>query len=620
MKKMNLLYAALLSISLCGCATNAQSLVAQEVTALETIENRTYEETNATTIKNENGEVKITGSGATLSNQTITISQPGVYIVSGTYEGYKINVDVASKGDVQIVLEEANIASSQGPAIIVTEASNTILTLAEGTHNELSASGSDADGEDAALMSHDDLTIDGNGSLKIVANEKDGISANDNLTLANATLTIEAKDDGIVVNDVLTLANAKVTIVASGDGLKVGKTDGTSEGSITINGGEINIEAMDDGVQATGDVTMVEGSLSIVAGNGAPDVITTDAFANAMQGNQGMMPQMNDQQGMMPEMNGQQGTMPPQGMHPNGFGGRPEMNGQQPSFNNGEVPAESTTQAETSDTTDVAKGIVVDGSILIQGGTLNVDAADDALHANGKIQIDDGEIILESGDDAIHADTEIVVNDGTLKINHTKEGIESMLITINGGEIEIIASDDGINASNPDVTDAETSDGSQLVINGGNIQISSDADGIDLNGEGVMNGGTLVVYGPVNAGNGAIDYNSTFDINGGVALFGGSSGMAMAPSETSKNYAIMIGVTNQNAKLTIKDESGNEIVTYESLKSYQNLVVSSEKLEKGKTYHIYEDDTEVGEVTIQDAITYYNAMGGMNQAQGMFRR
>lgn len=176
------------------------------------------------------------------------------------------------------------------------------------------------------------------------------------------------------------------------------------------------------------------------------------------------------------------------------------------------------------------------------------------------------------------------------------EGLEAKELIINDGNISITSSNDGINTIDSSFTGNNMkSDESMLTINGGNIIVNAQGDGIDMNGNGEMNDGSLTIYGPTSGGDGAIDYAGIFNVNGGTLLAGGSSMMALLPSGTSKVSSLMIDASNDTQ---IQDEEGNVVFTYSSEKSYENLVVASNKLETGKTYTIIQGGIEVSTVTI----------------------
>lgn len=157
-------------------------------------------------------------------------------------------------------------------------------------------------------------------------------------------------------------------------------------------------------------------------------------------------------------------------------------------------------------------GIQADQTLTINNGTFKINSNDDGIHSNGELTINDGTLEIKSNDDALHAESILEINNGTLNIT-AREGIESTYVKINGGNIVIEATDDGINAGK------KSNEIPTIEINGGNITInmsSGDTDAIDSNGNLYINGGTINI-----TGNSAFDYdgegiykNGTIIVNG----------------------------------------------------------------------------------------------------------
>lgn len=153
-------------------------------------------------------------------------------------------------------------------------------------------------------------------------------------------------------------------------------------------------------------------------------------------------------------------------------------------------------------------------SIRIYDGTLNLDAGKDGLHSEnneddslGYIYIKNGTINIIAGDDAIRGNSLVQIDEGIINIESCEEGIEATSIKINGGDINIYAKDDGINAAR------KTNHKVAIEVNGGNINIkmaSGDTDAFDSNGDITINAGTI-----------NIEAVSAFDSDGVAILNGG---------------------------------------------------------------------------------------------------
>lgn len=160
-----------------------------------------------------------------------------------------------------------------------------------------------------------------------------------------------------------------------------------------------------------------------------------------------------------------------------------------------------------------AKGIVCKDSLEISGGTYMIVAADDGINTNDMLTVSGGIFTIEAGDDGMHTDGYMGINGGTIDIT-AAEGLEATYIMINNGDINITATDDGINAA------AKSYDYTPTVeINGGNITIvmgQGDTDGIDSNGNIIINGGTIDI-----TGQSAYDYDGYAEYNGGTLIVNG---------------------------------------------------------------------------------------------------
>ena len=303
--------------------------------------------------------------------------------------------------------------------------------------------------------------------------------------------------------------------------------------------------------------------------------------------------------------------------------------------------ADSENDSSTSSDADSTstKGIKSDGALYVNGGTFNINSADDSFHSNSDVTINDGTYTISSGDDGIHADSALLVNGGTITVTESYEGLEGLNITINDGKIDITASDDGMNAAGgndasgfggrggdgfkgmqaPDAaqksddtsentqksddssdtaqnTDTASDDEMWMVINGGYVHVLAGGDGLDSNGDLTINGGEVYVDGPSDNGNSAIDYGekSSFYINGGTVVAVGSSGMAEDVSSDSKQQAAFVKLDSQAdaGDVTLKDADGNEIISYTAQKKYDCVIISTAALKEGQTYTLSASGSE----------------------------
>lgn len=278
--------------------------------------------------------------------------------------------------------------------------------------------------------------------------------------------------------------------------------------------------------------------------------------------------------------------------------------------------------------------------IVINNGTFKINSYDDGIHANN-ITINDGDFIINTSDDGMHADTNLKIEDGNINIQDSYEGLEASEITINGGTIYVVSTDDGINAAGgkdesgnrfnrPDNFSSSTG---KLYINGGYIYVDAKGDGIDINGSGVMTDGTVIINGPTDNGNGALDYDNTFKVNGGLLIAAGSIGMSQSPSNSSSQYTLSINFTKTLSDNIICIKTESETISFKPSKSFQSLVISSDKFNKNDDVSIYTDcegvevldgiydDIQIGtlykQVTISNIVT---SVGSVNSfGNGMIK-
>jgi hypothetical protein len=262
------------------------------------------------------------------------------------------------------------------------------------------------------------------------------------------------------------------------------------------------------------------------------------------------------------------------------------------------------------------------GYIVLENGIYNITSGADSIHAQTSLYIVDGEYTLTSDDDGIHADTSIEIASGNIDITKSYEGIESSEITISGGEINIIASDDGINVAGgndgsaingrPDQSTFSENDNSKLNINGGIILVNAEGDGLDSNGSIYMTKGNVTVLGPISNGNGALDYDGEFNITGGTLISAGSSGMAQGPSDSSTQNSVVIKysvIQNAGTPVIIKNAAGNTIFTFAPTKEFQTVVLSSPDLLINETYSLYSDDLNSADFTLTENSTWISETG-----------
>jgi hypothetical protein len=245
-----------------------------------------------------------------------------------------------------------------------------------------------------------------------------------------------------------------------------------------------------------------------------------------------------------------------------------------------------------------AKGLKSDADILINGGDFIIDALDDAIHADQNTTINGGTFTLSALGKAVNVEYTLLINGGDITILTSDEGLEAGFITINDGYIHITAIDDGINISEPD--DIPNTSLYYLYIHGGVIVINAEGDGIDSNGSIEMTGGLVIVNGPTQNADGAIDYDGIFDIHGGTLIAVGSAGMPAAPGDGSSQHSVLVNLEETlpaRTLINLQSAEGESLLTFAPTKPYQSIVFSSPALQEGQPYQLYYGGQVEGEAT-----------------------
>ena len=559
----------------------------------------TYEESGAVYVTLSDDGITGETDGVVIDGQTVTITAEGTYIFSGTLSEGQIVVD-ADNAKVQIVFDNVDITCASSAAVYVKSAEKVFVTLAEGSQNTLRNTDEyvaiDDNNIDAVIFAKSDLTLNGTGSLTIISAEGHGIVSKDDLKITGGTYDITAAGHALSGKDSVRIADGTFILTAEKDGIHAENADDEEKGYIYIADGDFTITSDGDGMDASSIVQIEDGTFDITAGGGT---------ANSQKTHESDMPGG----GMSQNIERPDGeSMPQMGEKPD-----EESMSQMGEKPDGENMPQDTTTDESSTST---KGIKAGGGMYLNGGTYQIDSADDSIHSNANITIADGTYTLATGDDGVHADDALTVNGGTITVTESYEGLEGLTVTINDGTIDITARDDGVNAaggtdqsgfgtfgdhfkgmdSADDETEETTDNEMWMELNGGYIHILAGGDGVDSNGDLTINGGEIYIDGPSDNGNSAIDYGdrSACYINKGTVVAIGSSGMAEDISEDSDQQVMLVKLDSQKeaGEVTLTDSDGNEIITYTALKAYDCVIISTKDLEAGQTYTLTTSGTQ----------------------------
>lgn len=461
--------------------------------------------------------------GVTVEDGTLTITKAGTYKLSGEYQG-QIKVETADSDAVRLVLDNANITNSSGAALNVVNADEVILYSASGTTNTIS-DGADytATGEDdpdAVVYSKADMTIAGEGTLKVNGNHEDGIHTSDGLVIASGTLEVNAANTGIKGKDYVDILGGTINVTAQQDGIK--STNDTDEGKgwTRLSNGTVTVNAGDDGFKASRVVEISGGSLTVDQsdeGIEAQYINVSGGDVNVTSADDGMNASLKTSD------------------------------------------SESTdSSANTSDAANQQQNNQQQGSLPggQQSGTSN------------QQQQGTGQPPAMSG----------TSQDGTSQNGTTGTGQQGMGQPPQGGM-------PGGGGGTFEVIDAA------INVSGGHVTVNAEGDGIDSNGVTTLSGGTLIVNGPSQGGNAALDTNGDLLLNGATVLSGSTADMFEAPSTNSTSGYLKLTNSSgfeQGSTVQVADSSGKVVANYKVTKSNVQLVlVSSSSIVKGQSYTAY---------------------------------
>ncbi len=475
---------------------------------------QSYTTSNATLVNFTNESVSSEGlySSIEITGTDVKITGSGTYVLKGSCSNGTVTVKKGTTG-VTIVLDGLDLTSTGISAPISCNKSTEVEIIAnEGTLNHLADTQAnlsvaadtttgteEVEADDAVIKAKSGsvLTLSGTGALDIDANAKNGIKG-----------ASEA---------VITISEENLTVDAVNNAI-------ASDSKVVVTGGTLNLTAGGDGIKASPDEgdTASLGDVAITGGD-----ITINATEDGVQADN--------------ELTISGGT-----------------------FNVTTNGGYTTKLTSTSASCKAFKGT---NSIVVSDGTFVVNSADDAFHSNQYVTVTGGTFNIKTSDDGMHGDTSLIVGTENsssgpeITIESAYEGLEAGTVYIYSGDINIAASDDGINAAGgssngsdsgsgndnqfnpggggPGMQQQENNSSYSIDIYGGDIYINVDGDGIDSNNTINFNGGNIVVFGQKAGGdNEPIDADGTVTINGGTIFGAGSGAMATTPSSSGKQSYI----------------------------------------------------------------------------------
>ena len=515
---------------------------------------------------------------------------------------------ITSDKKFTLYLDGLTLTNPSGPAINSQNKPCNII-LVDGTTNTL-ADGSSYDTKDydqkGTIFSEGKLFFSGNGTLKVKGNYKHAICADNDIEIDGGTITVTGATKDAIHGETFTGTDGTINIASSGDGIEA------EEGAVNISGGTYTITSAADCVKASYDSTDVSRDMTISGGT-----FTLSSSGETGTGLKGT--------GAL-TISGGKITINATGVAGKGmnFDGNISLTGGTIVANTSGAAyydsdeadissssaiksdgnlligsnSSSTVNVSAASTGNGGKGINVEGTFIMNGGTLKAttsgkiysyssshDAKAKAIKVTGDITINGGNIT---------AATAYGISNPTSNGYDGAEGIESKdVITINGGEITCNAYDDAINSAN------------NLIVTGGKLYCkSSGNDGIDSNGTIHISGGLVIGIGTDSPEEGIdTDESGGITITGGTLItMGGQMNSIASLINTSASGAQRALVYGNSATsgtlLHIQDASSNDILDFTMQKtSTQNYMLISTPNFGNATYSIYTGGSYSGATT-----------------------
>ena len=475
-----------------------------------------------------------------IAKNVLSIKSKGEYKISGSCSECQISI---AKGlTVAVTLDSISIDNSNtGPFVIKKNAIVNLILEGESRIEDNEASENeeldDFEGAGIKFKNSSSLTISGSGKLTVVGNPKNGIkgAALTTLIINGGTLDISAAKNALAGDNIIEINDGIIIINSQSDGIKAepDSDDPDSKGMITINGGNITINSKSDAIQAAYKLVVNGGNFNIKTLDGA-NTLNFDKDTDSAKGLKC-----------------------------------------------------STNEHEN-----------VENIITINGGNFILDTADDSIHSDFNLTINGGTFDISSGDDGVHADQYLILgkqkadnNLINLKVKKSLEGLEGAYVYIYSGTYNVTSSDDGINSAGDTTENCEANQGGprnnnnnrnqpqrnlrgrvlqgqssqcnnfHMYIYGGDIYVNAGADGLDSNGNIIISGANVEIWGARSGSDGdPIDTNGKLTISDSTVLAGGNQGMnpLHQGTEITQQYIYTSQAFNANKQISINN--GNSVV------------------------------------------------------------
>lgn len=507
---------------------------AQESQSVTSFQAQTsFDESQATQVTLAAQTATVTGQGASFSDQTLTITQAGTYVLTGSGKNIKLVVEAADTDQVHLVFQNLTL-EGEGSLLRINKAQEVVISLAEGSQNALTESqASDDEKVKATIHSQVPLTLNGTGNLTLTPLTKNALEVEDDLKVLGGTYTAKAANHGFKAEGALDIEAATLTIEAGKDGLHAEHDETTERANISLNPTRLSIAATEDGVDAGNELTIKGGTITV------------------SQSEEGLEARVIRQ-----------------------LGGDVTIKSSDDGVN-----ASAGSSSKTSDTSATSKTTEASAT------SNSADTSSSASQATSDSATASAPDSQAAADPAATSQPDQASEDK----NQTPPAPPAGQAPPQGGQ----PPQDGQGPGGMPPGGQEESDPSlQIILEGGTLTVDAEGDGIDSNGTVTISGGSLVVNGSVHDGNGPLDASGDITITGGTVWALGTSDMLQGFAQESTQASITANIAGTAGQtLIILDANGKEVARQTASKDFQAVVMSSADLVDGQTYTIQVEGT-----------------------------
>ena len=487
------------------------------------------------------------GAGVEVDGSSISIVKGGSYRLTGTMaEGH---IAVEADG-VELIWDGAQIACST--AAPLSARGDLALTLTEngGALEDLRRA-RDMGDDGAAIDAGGKVFVSGAGSLNVTAQAGHGLRAA-GLTLEGGALNVLAGENGVHLEaeageTAFDLSGGQLAVEADGIGVYAG-------GDAALRGGDLRLTSGADGLYVEGALTVSGGAAQVSAGGGAGAASPTAAYYDSFFG------------------------YDPFDL----FFGSPYYGG----YDNGGY------EARVYDAVSAAGIVMEDGSLVL-------DASGDALRADGALTMRGGALSITCGSDGLRAGGDVAVSGGVIWVDECETGLSGANVSVENAEVSIVSADAGISALSERGGDASVLEGAKLTIAAGGDGIAAGADVYLAGGETSIccAGGSGA---PLNAG------GEVFADGGTLVATGRSDASAIAEDPAQAVLrARFNGTLRAGVRVVVEDEDGQTAFSFEPEADFSRLLLTSPALKQGGTYTLYVEGEALGMAAVDGAETYF---------------